>query len=304
MSKSIQFFIKKVLHFYKSLSISEILLLLTLHIFIAWNGIQFILNSSHLFYLVDYYSLIKNLNFILESYTNLIPLIAFIILSGIMVFFYLHNLFEIIFAKRYFLKEYQTDNNFSIFTNYSMPAFFHNLWMFFILASIFLVIIVLYILLLIFGIYVKISLLSIIKYTFTYFFFCLFFFNLMLNDFVLPLVIKGYTFSRALKRFYRYLSIHKKKIITYYFFKLCLIFINLALLTITVSLLSPFFIKHNIFLYLPFIDNSYSIFNTLFFFFIAITISLLINSFWIQFLNVLSSIVKYKIFNTYFNRNK
>ncbi len=301
MYKLINICLKEFINFYYSLKINDIMLLVILHVFISWNGFQFILDTSHLSLIIDNLSILYYLNIILQRFTNYIPILVFTSISGILIFFFLHNYLEIIFYRRFFrINKQLSDDKFNLFVNYSMPAFFYNLWILFILATIYLVFIVIYIFILIFGVYINLNIISVIQYSTIYFLFCIFFFNLVINDFVLPLVIEGNTFTDSIKKLFNYLLIHKLQLIKFYLLKFSLILINLTIFSIVLDILQGVRINHGISFNLPHLANRTGFFNSMIVLSLGILISLVLNAFGIHFLNIYVTKLKFKAFRNYF----
>lgn len=293
---------KRQSSFYASLGFLDSFILGIIHLFIGWNGIQFVLRPTHLFFLIEDLSMYQTFNSILDSKTNFLPMFAFVIISLVLILYFLHNYFEIVLHKRFFSKDEskgKIKTYYNAFVNYSVPALFHNLWMGFILTSVYLFMLAVYFLLVVFGIRISFDLLSFIKITVFYFAFCLFFFNIILSDFIVPGICSGDSFSSVIKKFFHYFSENKSRIILYYMAKLAIIFTNMFLFIFTLKLVFVHAFKDIYFLSLSNFYNVSGAFTAVGIFVLGLVTSLLINVFWVQIFNVFFKNMFFELFKTY-----
>ena len=175
--------------FYKTSSLMNFLFLAFLHIFIAWNGIQLILQPLHFNFIIDYLSILQNYKNIIDAQSFYIPLYLYICFSLIFIFLGLKYYMEILFSERY-----ESLGKKLNFINLIIPAFLHNVGLVFILSTIYLFFLFIYFMLLAFGIHIEINNLLLLKYSVLYFLSGLLFFNFIVIDFILPELTKGNTF--------------------------------------------------------------------------------------------------------------
>ena len=281
MQKILQQTWQKQTEYYRSSSLLDWLSMLFIHIFIAWNGVQFIIFPAHFDYIIDLYSIIQNFNIIYETQYIFIPLYAFCLLTGLLIFVFLKNFMEIEFHLSFHKSKISFKDQFIQTINFSIPSFSHNFFILFVLATAYLVLLILYFLCISFEIHFNLDLSFIGKFTTYYFIFGVLFFNILTIDFILPETMKSKTYSESIENFYAYFKKNKLKFSFYYSFKICCISINMFLLL--------HFFYHFVpksFIVLPLsigVESSLMIIVTLF---SGALISMLINAFIVQFLNV------------------
>ena len=274
--------LKEQIAFYKSATPLNYILVAILHIFIAWNGIQFIALPAHLNYIVDYSSMMTNFRMLVDTQPSFIPLFAFLCVTFIILYFLVRNFCEIVNLE--LMKSEAKSHGkerFNMLINFSVPSFFHNLGLVFILSSAYLMLLILYLVLIIFNVHITLNALVVLRYSLFYFFISLVVFNTITIDFVLPELQKSQTFSNSLYKFFKYFLSNKLNVCFFYSLKFCLMALNVLVLIYCMNL----FIRYPI-LHLPVNINMYSsLFNTLTLF-VGVLISLMMNSILMQFFNI------------------
>jgi len=281
--------LKEQIIFYKSATPLNFILIAILHIFIAWNGIQFIILPAHLNYILDHNSVMTNFRILTGVQANFIPLFVFICVTFILLYFFIRNFCEIInlkLMKKDILSgteggKARRKEIFDLLINFSIPSFFHNFILIFILSSIYLMLLIIYIILLVFNVQITLDVFSILRYSLFYFLIGLVVFNTITIDFVLPELQMARTFSDSLQKFFRYFLSNKLNVCFFYSLKFCLMALNIMIFIYCLNL----FIYEPI-LRLPVNIDIYScLFNT-FTLFIGVFISLMLNSIFMQFFSI------------------
>jgi len=286
MIKNFKQAFKSNLDFYRKKDMYEFFNLAFLHIFIAWNGIQFILYPSHFNIIVDFFSLLQNFQTVQDIQKDYIAWFLFIIGSFVLFYMGLKYFFEIIFYDKIRKDDNQIKNKYTFFQNLIIPSFFHNLGVLFILFTVCLLFLLLYFLLTVIGIQIEIDFVEILKYMIFFFLLSLVFFNSLVIDFVLPEMAKGHSFSISLKKFYHLFLDKKLKVVHFYLVKILFMIVNV----IVFYLFLKFLFSEPV-IVLPI---NVSVLN-IFIVFIGFMISVVLNAVFVMFFNVYSFFLKDEI---------
>jgi len=218
-----------LLSFYKSLRWKELMTIFILHIFISWNGIQFIINPRHIYIFIFSDSLNEGIKSVMDYQSAFIPSFFYIFCSLILCYALLKVFCGITFEQNVRGLKTHISERVNTVIDFCVPALFHNLGVLFILASVYLIFLVVYILLVIMNIEIILDVYNVIEYSMWYFAVGIVIFNIVLLDFILPQMSKGETFSDTLKRFFSFCYENKMNICFFYSLKLCMIGFSLML---------------------------------------------------------------------------
>jgi len=221
--------LKDLLAYYKHLSIMEIIGVSFWHIFISWNGLQFIMNPQHIYLIIYSGSIEENVNTVLEYQSSFLPSFFYICITLIIVYLFLKVFFEVTFESECHQQDISLKQRVNVSINFCIPAFFHTLGVLFILASAYLIVVIIYLILIITNIQIVPDVYDVIRYSLWYFGIGVVLFNAVLLDFVLPLMRQGNTFSVVLKKCYYYFTENKMNLCFFYSLKLCMIGISMML---------------------------------------------------------------------------
>ena len=272
---------KRQNEFYRNFGFLDFFSLFFIHIFIAWNGIQFLLFPLHFDYIIDTISIFQNYEIVEKTQSVYVPLYIFCIVTGLILFIFIRNYMEIEFNNIFHKKKTSFKDQFIHLVNFSIPAISHSFFVVFVLATAYLFLLILYFLLLSFGIGIPLNLHWVVKFSFLYFCIGVICYNIITTDFVLPELLKSKTYTEAINKFYAYFKENKLKFFFFYTFKFCCISINILILIYFLHYFVP-----RSFIILPQtvgLQSSLVLIVTLF---SGVMLSLLINSFIIQFLSV------------------
>jgi len=282
---------ENLIHFYKNLTTQDFIAIFLLHLFISWNGIQFILNPNHIYLILSSSSVEETASSILDSQTAFLPTFFYIVMSFIICYFMVKVFCDLTFEHT--IREYHTTikNRISTMIDFCVPAFFHNLGVIFILASVYLIFLIVYILLIVMNIEVTLDVYEVIKYTVWYFACGIVIFNVVLLDFILPYMSPQKSFSQILKSFLFFFTQNKMNICFFYSLKLCLIGFSLMLyvLFLVFVIRQPFLSLYESF---SFTENLYNT-STIF---VVLSISIILFSFFMQFFSLYCYQVKNILF--------
>ena len=281
MKKHLILAFKYQIKFYKSLKFVDYLLLAVLHVFIAWNGIQFLLVPTHINSFIGYNSMMRSINTIAQTQSRIIPLLLFIILSVVILFFMIRNYFEIVYLDVMKSQKQKITNKFNLLINFTIPSFFHNLGIVFIMSSLYLLLLIVYLLLVVMNVHIPVDIFFVKRLSFIYFFSGLVLYNSVSIDFILPEMSKTGSYSSALTKFLKYFLLKKQDIFFFYSLKFFLIAINMVIFIGLINL----FIRQPLFRLPLSMSLNMSLINTLTFL-SCLFISLIINSVFVQFFNV------------------
>jgi len=286
--------LKDLLAYYRHLSIMEIVAITFWHIFISWNGIQFIMNPQHIFLIIFSSSLEENMNTVLEYQSSFLPSFFYICITLIIVYLFLKVFFEITFDCEFKRQNMTFRQRLNTMINFCIPAFFHTLGVLFILASLYLIVVIIYMVLIVINIQIVPDVYEVIRYSLWYFAFGVVLFNAILIDFVLPQIGKDDTFSLVLKRLYSYFMQNKMNICFFYSLKLCMIGISmlLYLLFLAYVIREPFLSLTNTFGLQNNLNNTAVII-------LAFAVSVAIFSFFMQFFSLYCYHIKNILFDDF-----
>jgi len=221
--------LKDLLSYYRHLSVMEIIGVSFWHIFISWNGIQFLMNPQHIYLIIFSSSVEENVNTILEYQSSFLPSFFYICITLLIVYLLLKVFFEVTFDSECKHQDISLKQRINIMINFCIPALFHTLGVLFILASVYLIVVIIYLILIVTNIRIVPNVYEVIRYSLWYFAIGAVLFNTVILDFVLPEMKQGNTFSLVLKRCYYYFSENKMNLCFFYSLKLCMIGISMML---------------------------------------------------------------------------
>ncbi len=231
-----------LIDFFKKKKFSMIFLILSIGLFAGWNGIQFIILSNHFYYFQDYHGLETFILTIIQNFTYYIPLSIFIIITGMIVFWFLHHWAEIELYSE-MKKELSFKDKLAALINVSIPAFMFMGFVLFLIITLYLVLMISYFVLLAIGIKVAISLKFIMFKSLMYMLFLSYFALFVLDDFVLPLQIEGLSFTESLKKTWAIFKSNIEQFFFYYIMRYFIITISLIIFWRVLSLISLVLLK-------------------------------------------------------------
>ena len=117
---------QKQMEYYKSSSFLDWFSMLFIHVFIAWNGIQFIIFPLHFDFIIDIYSIIQNFHIIYQTQHIYLPIYCFFLITGFIFYIFLKNFMEIEFHYYFHKIKPNFKQQFIQTINFSIPSFSHN----------------------------------------------------------------------------------------------------------------------------------------------------------------------------------
>jgi len=215
--------------------IIDICYLFALHIFVAWNGVQFFYFPIHLSMFVEKSIVWENIILISTTQKGYVPLYIFIIGTILGLYFYLKHIFEI----RYYLEVNKiricSQEQFHLFLNYTVPSFFYNILFLVLLLIIYSFLVAVYLLLIFYKIVDPLSQIKLVQFFLTYLVSGIILFNIWVNDFILPKLVINYSFTQSILFFMRYWGKNFRKIIYFYLVKIICIITSLLLLVLVLK---------------------------------------------------------------------
>ena len=281
MLKILKLTFNKHIEQYKKSSFIDLFSILFLHVFISWNGIQFLFYPIHFDYLIDITSIAQNIAIIEQTQALYIPLYLFCIITGFIIIYFIKNYMEI--------EMYCYNNNivlsfkhhFIHLINFSVPAFFNNIFIVFVLATVYFLLMILYFLLISFNINIPLSFDWLVKFSIYYFFTGIVMFTIISTDFILPEILRSNTYKDGMNKFHLYFQENKRKVFFFYLFKLLCVITNIIIFIFFLH----YFIPTTI-LTLPLSTSLSSSLILILTIFSGVVLSLLINSVIVLFLNI------------------
>ena len=294
MKKQLTQAFKQQIAFYRSIKLIDYISLAVLHIFIAWNGIQFFIVPTHVNYLIGYNSLMRSISIITYTQMRTVPLLLFIIMSIVIIFFFIRNYMEIVYLEMMKSEKQRLKHKFNLWVNYTIPSFFHNIGVVFIMSSLYLMLLIAYFLLVVLGIHIPVDVFFVKRWSLIYFFTGLVIYNTVTIDFVLPEMSKTGSYTNALTEFLNYFMVNKQNIFYFYSFKFFLIALNMLIFVCLIRL----FVQQPLFRLPLSVSLQTSVINV-FTFLSSLWISMIRNSVLMQFLNVYSFKFFKQLFDDY-----
>ncbi|MCL2063335.1 MAG: hypothetical protein FWG98_03050 [Candidatus Cloacimonetes bacterium] len=315
---------KKQTKFYLSLNFSDIWFIALLHIFVAWNGVQFILQPEHLFFFFDSIAFRQNYSLLQEIHPDFVYWFIFLSASFILLILCLKSAFEIelfeivrkklkidneqLILNRIYenglieshltppyeeeqLKKLSIKDKFNLYVNLIVPTIFHNIGIIIILGIIYLLFFLVYKLLIVTGLQIELNLVELLRYSIIYFMIGLIFFNSIIVDFILPKMAQGKNFSETLGKIYDYFAINKLNFILFYTFKLFLITMNVLILIYFMYYLFPEPI-----IIIPVNMSVQTCIVNIFTVFLGVILSMILNAVFVMFFNIYSICLKEVMF--------
>ena len=285
---------KSQVDFYKSSKTFDIAIVFFLNIFIGWNGIQFLLYPSHLYLFINSHSLQQNYHAITMIQQYFIPLFIYITISCFILFTIFKVYSEISFQNMIQRQRLSFKRKFNLLINFTVPAFLHNIGVVFVLASVYLLFVIVFSILIVLDIVVNINQIEIMRISLLYFAVGLILFNMILHDFVLMDMTRSNSFSISLKKFYAFFQQNKLNMYFFYSLKFCL----MGLCTLLFVYFLVFIFSTQI-IQIPFASDLYTSLVATTKLIFAILLSLSMYAIILQFLNTYCYLMLKDLFSDY-----
>lgn len=167
-----------------------------------WNGMQFLVYSSHFYTLMSESSLNMFIIDLTGNFYSFLPSSIFIVTSLLIFYWFLHILTEI-FLINIFKQKLKWSEQFSLFFNFSIPSFFLLLFVLFLIFTLILLTLIVYLFLVSFGLDFSVKLLMVLVKFFKVLIYSCFLLSFVLKDFVLFYHYSGHSYINSLKLTYR-----------------------------------------------------------------------------------------------------
>ena len=286
---------KNLIGYYKSLNISDYLFLCFIYIFISWNGIQFLMNPKHLLLIISDYFFINKYLYLMTNKTTFTPLFIYIMVSSFSFYCFVKVYLEINFHYKQNKIECSFSNIINHFVSFCVPVIFYNIAFLFIFLIPIMILFCGYLYLQRLGLFHDIDIYYLSMCLTIFFIYSIIFINMCFQDFILPVLADGNSFTFYLKKLIFYFIKNKLNILFFYTMKICFIGISMVLYLYLIILA----FKKPLFDF-PFYD---CFTNDVYMTFIIIAVMLTLNiiySFFIQFFCLYCRKVKVLLFAEFF----
>ncbi|MCL1826981.1 MAG: hypothetical protein FWG20_02970 [Candidatus Cloacimonetes bacterium] len=299
MGNTLRLTFQKMGEVFEDLSLLKAFELFCLHIFASWNGIQFLFYPIHFGYIVDTVSIVENYFEITRHQQIFIPVFIFCILTGLLMLLLFRCLLEI--DLYCFLSKVTLSfrGYWDSLINYSVPSIINNLFIVLILATAYFLIGIVYFLLASCGVQIDLNPRWVFNFSAFYFVTGVVTFNLLTADFVIPYMLKSFTYTDSLNKFYSYFLQNKKRVLCFYIVKFICIVSSLLIFIYFLHFFLP-----EPFIRLPFSMDVITSFQNISVLFCAVVLSLIIYSVIILFFNILCSSLFFVLFADYLEKKR
>ncbi len=179
-----------------------LLMTFLLGLFGFWNGMQFLVYTSHFYTLMSESSLNMFMLDLTGNFYSFLPSSIFIVASLLVCYWFLHILAEI-FLIDIFKQKLKLSEKFTLFFNFSIPSFFILLFVLFLIFTLILLTLIVYLFLVSFGLDFSVKLLMVLVKFFKVLIYSCFLLSFVLKDFVLYFHYSGHSYIKSLKLTYQ-----------------------------------------------------------------------------------------------------